>query len=80
MQAIAFIHGHERSHHSSNMQHMLRHLRWDQLRGYYDLNRVIGVWTAPLKNLSVDPLGDQEVLASGSDAYNGTFAKHQVPS
>ena len=51
-------------------------MRWDRLKGYYDLNRVMDVWDAPLAALPDTPTAT--LLASGADVYNGTFQEHQV--
>ena len=76
VQAVAFIHGHQHSKHSTNMLPMLKRLRWDRLEGYYDLNRVMDVWEAPLAALPDTP--NAALVASGSQVYNGTFQEHQV--
>ena len=78
LQVIAFVHGHQEAWHSSDMRHNLATLRWEQVQGHTDLNRIMPVWTHQVANLSIWPTA--AVIAEQPHAYNGSFNPYQVCS
>ena len=73
---VTFVHGHQESWHSADLNQTLRTLRWEGVRSYTDLNRKMSVWNAKMGDLSATP--DAQVIAELPDAYNGSFRPGQV--
>ncbi len=76
VQAIAFVHGHAESWHNLDMRDTLASLHWGLVSRYVDLNRNQTVWTQAVKSLPSGP--SVAPIATGMDAYNGTFPVGQV--
>ena len=60
------------------MHDVLPHLRWDDENVFSDINRKMPAWGVPIADLSLEP--NTGILANGSDAFNGSYSPHQVPS
>ncbi|DBA98269.1 TPA: hypothetical protein ACH3X1_001191 [Trebouxia sp. C0004] len=75
-QAIAFVHGHAESWHNLDMRDTLASLQWGLVSRHVDLNRNQTIWTQAVKSLPSEP--PLAPIATGNDAYNGTFPIGQV--
>ena len=58
------------------MRDTLASLQWGLVSGYVDLNRNQNVWSQAVKSLPSGP--PVAPIATGNDAYNGTFPVGQV--
>ena len=80
-QYIAFIHGHkEKTWHQRDLAETLQNLQWSRIPGYTDINRDAQYKLVVLDHKGSLPSADLKPAATGSDVYNGTFARHQVGS
>lgn len=78
-QYIAFIHGHkEKTWHQRDLAETLQNLQWSRIPGYTDINRNAQHKLVVLDHKGRLPSADIKPAATGSDVYNGTFARHQV--